>query len=254
MVSGFYDAETLLFTLDDLITQLLEIIEVRDDPCFQPEPGRPFRPAVWYGYAQGQYRKAGHSSEYPSEAVSFDGQVLFLRAKDSPIKRDTIDVRVNMGKILQGEVFMTHSGSVLDVSRSSGGLYEFTVGVKETRREILTAVDYLRDCLSRGDYMAWQQWCSDLVDVGVDLRNADLRQANLNNYDLCCADLTGADLTGADLTGANLSGANLDRAILESVRVAGTDFFCARLPKKYTIVVEQSGMIETDSPIYMDDQ
>lgn len=244
------DTPNPLARLDALITALNAVVEEPEEIYFKPVPGRPPRPAHVRVFLVGTLRDFDRQPAVPAEALLFDGANLLLRGATEPVRNAPIEARVALAKTKRGESTLVIKGVVRETKRVSGA-YQYLVLVKESRHDIVTAAQRLRECLEKKDPLAWERWCADLDD-GVDLRGMDLRRAPLAHFDLCCANLAGANLAGADLAGANLSGANLDRARLDGVRVAGADLFRARVGRRYAAVVDASGLMESRSVQFTD--
>ena len=77
-------------------------------------------------------------------------------------------------------------------------------GVKPSRSEVLTALNYGRAVNLKGRNLA-----------GLDLSGADLTEANLSGADLTKADLTDATLIRTNLSGANLTEARIGRTFFD---------------------------------------
>lgn len=245
------DDDDPLARLDQLIAALTAVIEEPEEETFRPVAGTPPRRAVLRQVIKGSAREQARQPWIEARAILFDGKNLFMGGAQEFVRNAVVDVRIAMRKSKSGESFRVCQGVVQSTRRVSGG-YEFLLHVRESRREVITAAQRLREFVEKKAPVDWERWCGDLPE-GVDLRGVDLHGANLARFDLCCANLTGADLSDTDLTGTNLSGAVLERARLERACVTGADLFRARVPRRYKELTNQAGLLEEHGVLFCDD-
>ncbi len=186
---------------------------------------------------------------HAGDAIFLNSDRLILRcASTEAVRMSSLEVTIQAEKSGRGETIATIRGKVKEMKRVRGG-YDLEVEVSDSRKTRITPSQKLRECLGKGDSVAWNRWCQDITGhmelVGMDLRNADL-----TGYDLCCADLTGSDLSGANLTNAVLAGADLSHTIMDNVTVTGTDFFRARMSRSQAALLPLSGMPEVESVMF----
>ncbi|MBN2711864.1 MAG: pentapeptide repeat-containing protein [Planctomycetes bacterium] len=232
--------------LDDLIANLESAIEETEQATFSVSEGEPPKKAT-FRVLSSTFSGVAQRAANPAEIYELKDGVLKMRSRADVGRNMPIEVKILAGKDSLGETMHIVQGSVISAVRISGA-YEINVSANDMRKMVVPAHRRFLDCIANGDPTGWNRWANDLGDGPV-LQGLDLSLSNLSGFDLCCADLTGSNFENANLSGANLAGAILSGCNLDGVKVTGTDFFRARIPRRYMGLLTASGMIEVESVI-----
>lgn len=240
----------LIEVIDRLVLQLESALDAVADYEFVAVAGRPPRRGT-FRIVSSAYVSLADRKPRSVDVLLMRGAEMMFQSRDNVARRATLEVTVLTKKTGEGEVLHVVQATVTDVKRSMGG-YEVYCALTGLQRMAVPAYRRFLDCVTNEDPVGWSRWCADLREPAV-LRDLDLQRTDLTRFDLCCADLAGSDLSDANLSGALLSGANLSGCCLDGAQVAGADLFGARIPSDYRGLVANSGMIEVESVIFLED-